>query len=309
MNRVPSKRRAMSEAHPIGPSVICLRAPNPSLMTLDGTNGYVVHAGGAALVAIDPGVDDSAHIESFVRIARTSRARYVAILVTHGHRDHYPGAHALGRLTGAPVYAHRSATFGYDRPLDDGARLLFGDAEIDALHTPGHAADHLVFWLAARRALFTGDLIVGSGSVLIAPPSGDMRAYQLSLARLLRDYADAEVIYGGHGPPVHTPRAKISEYIEHRKAREAQIVAALDRASATIPALVEALYAGLAPSLQTAAAAQIAAHLIALEREGRVVERTARTASPSEARLLDPLSGFDSGQRVLQEYALRRTPA
>ena len=257
-------------------------------MTLDGTNGYVIYAGAGALVAIDPGIDDAAHLENFMLIAREARAAYVAILVTHGHRDHYPGALALCRLTQAPVYAHRSARFAFDRALDDGARLHVGTIGIHALHTPGHAGDHLVYWLAASRALFSGDLIVGTGTVVIAPPSGDMREYQRSLARLLRDYGDADIIYGGHGPPVVTPRAKIGEYIEHRAKRERQLLAALSRSAASIPTLVDCLYPGLAPALGPAAAAQIAAYLIALEREGRVVARFLHNATAQEARLLDP---------------------
>lgn len=273
----------------LGPRVYRLRAPNPSPMTLDGTNGYIVDGGDGAWIAIDPGPDDPAHIGAFVTAARDAGARYEAILVTHGHPDHYPGAAPLARATGAPVYAHSAATFAHDRTLADGERVTAGAATLTALDTPGHARDHLVYVLEDTRALFTGDVIIGTGTVVIAPPNGDMRAYQRTLHRLRDGYADAPVIYGGHGPEMHDARAKIDEYILHREGREAEIMAALARGPATIPALVETIYRDIDRRLWPAAARQILAYLIALEREGRVTATPRNDAlTPEQRALLDP---------------------
>jgi glyoxylase-like metal-dependent hydrolase (beta-lactamase superfamily II) len=266
-------------------------------MTLDGTNGYVVAVGPGALVAIDPGIDDAAHVAKFVDMARRNHASYAGIFVTHGHPDHYPGALALRRATKAPIFAHPSATFDHDRALDDGARLAFEDATFTALHAPGHAPDHLVFWLERERARFTGDVVIGTGTVVIAPPAGDMRVYQASLERLLRDYGHADVIYGGHGPAVRAARAKLEAYIAHRKAREAEIIGALQRAPATIPELVAHIYAGVGEHLWPAAGRQVLAYLIALEREGRVrATPVMREPTALEAAILNPDLGALAGR-------------
>jgi glyoxylase-like metal-dependent hydrolase (beta-lactamase superfamily II) len=288
----------------LSPRVGRLRANNPSPMTLDGTNGYVVRVGPRSLIAIDPGPVDDAQRDAFLAAARDANASYAGILVTHGHPDHFPGAAPLAAATGAPVYAHSEARFPHDRTLGDTERLAFEDTSFTVLHGPGHARDHLIFALDDERALFTGDVVLGTGTVVVAPPGGEMRTYQRTLHRLREEYGDASAIYGGHGPEVRAVRAKLDEYIAHREARERQVVDALAGGGATIPELVARIYTDVDRRLWPAAARQVLAYLIALEAEARVrSERITRRPTAQEAALLDPdLSklGEEAGADVIR---------
>jgi glyoxylase-like metal-dependent hydrolase (beta-lactamase superfamily II) len=157
------------------------------------------------------------------------------------------------------------------------------------MDAPGHTFDSLIFYEPSERALFTGDVILGEGYVVVAPPGGAMRPYQATLRRLRAEFADAATIYGGHGPPVLDPRSKIDDYIEHRREREAQVLAELERSPQTIPELVRAIYAGTPEQLWPAAARQLLAHLNALEDEGRVRSLPAERAPNAwESAILNP---------------------
>jgi glyoxylase-like metal-dependent hydrolase (beta-lactamase superfamily II) len=274
-----------------GPRVLRVRADNMSPMTLDGTNTYLIEAGAGQAIAIDPGPLLPDHLDAILMTARERGLTIGAIAVTHGHPDHAPGAAPLGARTGAPVYAHANARFPHDRVLGEGDVLELGGTALHAIDAPGHARDHLVFWFEDELALFTGDVIIGDGStVVIAPPGGDMRAYQRTLHRLRDEYARAARIYGGHDEEIEEPTRALDYYIAHRERREAELIATLhDRGRQTVPQIVEHIYHATPQALWPAAARQVFAYLIALEREGRVVSHVLdRPANAYEKTILDP---------------------
>ncbi|MBV8373011.1 MAG: MBL fold metallo-hydrolase [Candidatus Eremiobacteraeota bacterium] len=270
--------------------VTLVRAPNPSAMTLSGTNSYVVDCGKGEALVIDPGPPIARHVETLVDVARAQALTIRAIAVTHGHPDHAPAAAMLATVCGAPVYAHPASAVPHDCDLELEGNLHVGDVALHTIDAPGHTFDHVVFYLPNVRALFTGDVILGEGSVVIAPPHGAMRPYQHTLQRLAGEFGSARTIYGGHGPVVTGARAKIAEYIAHRRAREIELIDALAlHGTQTIPELVLWVYGDDRPELLPAMARQMLAHLIALEGEGRVTaQRVERPMTQLEAWILNP---------------------
>lgn len=257
----------------ISPLVTRLRAPNPGPMTLTGTNSYLVGSG-PERIAIDPGPKIESHLQTMVAEAARQKATISLILVTHGHPDHFPGAARLGELTGASVAAYHAATFPHQIDLEDNQQVQQAGVTIIAAFTPGHAVDHLCYYLKEESALFTGDNILGTGTTIVAPPKGDMAHYMSSLRILEEKFAQAKVIYGGHGPEITQPLAKIQEYIKHRLARQAQLTAALATGPKTIPQIVEQIYQDVDRRMWPAAARQVLAYLVMLEAEGQVTAQT-----------------------------------
>ncbi len=257
----------------VAEGVECILAPNAGLMTGQGTNTYLVWAHDGSCAVIDPGPDDPSHLDAVVE-AIAAHGVLEAMLVTHGHHDHDAGAPRLRERTGAPVLAwSREGTAAAARTLADGAEVVVGGRAVRALHTPGHRFDHLCFLLEDSGVLFAGDLVAGVGTVAIAPPEGDLTDYMASLRRL-RDLP-LRMVLPGHGPPIDTPRQRLDEYIAHREVREAQVLAALADGPRTAAAMVAAIYAEVDPALHPAAALSVTAHLLKLEREGRVVRSDA----------------------------------
>lgn len=238
--------------------VLRVLAPNPSEYTLDGTNTWVV--GASPSFVIDPGPDLPDHLEEVARAAGI----VAGVLVTHDHPDHAPGAKRFAAMTNAPLHAFR---LDGAQPLRDGNVLRAGSMEIAAVHTPGHTADHLAFWAAEDRALFTGDAVLGRGTSFIDPPEGDLTRYLRSLERM-RDL-DPRTIYPGHGPVVFDGKAKLEEYLTHRAEREEQVLAAMAGAPSSIDAMVDRIYADYPQEVHPLAARSLLAHLLKLEAEGR----------------------------------------
>ncbi len=252
------------------PLVRRITAPNPSFMTGPGTNCYLV--GREAVAVIDPGVVDEAHAE---RIAAAGDGRIRWILVTHTHPDHSPGAVRLAELTGAERLGHggelawaHDDTFVADRTLADGETVAGPDFTLRALHTPGHASNHLCYLLEEEGVLFAGDHVMYGSTVVIAPPDGDMGAYLAALRRLLDE--PIRRIAPAHGRLMDEPEAVLQGIIEHRLAREAKVVAALEQAgTATVAQLVPDVYDDVPSFMHEMAGRSLLAHLLKLRDDGR----------------------------------------
>ncbi|MBS0418117.1 MAG: MBL fold metallo-hydrolase [Proteobacteria bacterium] len=244
-------------------------APNAGLMTGPGTNTYLV--GARELIVIDPGPDDESHIQAILSAA-AAPIRW--ILCTHTHMDHAPGASKLKQLSGAPVAAMRPPhtdhdfQLSVDRVLLDGDVVETVDVSIRALHTPGHASNHLCY--LSSRMLFTGDHIMQGSTVVIWPPDGNMRAYVDSLRNLLK--VDLELLAPGHGHLISDPYGELNRLIDHRLRREDKVRQAVARvgARATVESLLPYAYDDVSKSLYKWAAMSLQAHLDKLVADGEL---------------------------------------
>lgn len=243
-------------------------APNPSPMTLDGTNTYVVTSEAVAVV-IDPGPDLDAHAHRVDEVLASQDATCRMVLVTHHHVDHAAAAAAWAERFGAVVAAPTREVAGEDgRVVADGDVIDVGALRIEAVATPGHTADHTAYRLPTG-ALCTGDHVLGRGTSVVAHPDGDLSAYLESLRRVLEMGPD--VLFPGHGPELtEDPTAVLRYYLEHRAFRERQILAGLASGDRTPRQLVERIYADVDPRLWDAAEASTRAGLEKLAAEGRV---------------------------------------
>lgn len=264
------------------PGLRRLTAPNPSPMTLHGTNTFLI--GETDIAVIDPGPQSEPHLQAILDAVGPGQ-RITCILVTHSHLDHSPLARPLATATGAPVLAAgpsdwgRSprmqalategligggegvdAAFNPDRLLADG-EIVEGDGwRIEAIHTPGHMANHLAF--AWNRAVFAGDLVMAWATSLISPPDGDLTAFRKSLRRLIA--RDDRIHYPAHGEAIIDPSARCQQLLDHRDGREAQILKALANGPATPSALTRQIYTDVDPRLLPMAERNVLAHLIDL---------------------------------------------
>lgn len=247
-----------------------LVARNPGFMTGPGTNTYLVGADRYAV--IDPGPDDPIHID---RILAETHGRLDTILVTHTHPDHSPAVGALAKATGAeilgrpaPLHGRQDATFNPARTLEDGDVLRVGTLSLRALHTPGHASNHVCYLLEEQQMLFSGDHLMQGSTVVISPPDGDMKLYLESLARLKGE--PIRQIAPGHGLVIDDAKGEIARVIAHRLQREAKVFERLQRAGrANLDELVVTVYDDVDPRLHPVAKSSLLAHLLKLEGDGR----------------------------------------
>ena len=256
----------------LAPGVRRLLAPNPSMMTGPGTNTYLF--GVAEIAVIDPGPEIDAHID---RIIEAADAPVRWVLATHTHPDHSPGVAALAARTGAevlgrpaPEHGPQDRSFSPTRVLADGDTLVTAEFTLEAVHTPGHASNHLCYRHAATNWLVTGDQVIDGSTVVINPPDGDMNDYIESLRRLRAMNCDA--LLPGHGDRIGDPERAIDRIIEHRLLRERRVLDAVTRHPRLTPhELVPHVYQDVSPHLFPLAERSLLAHLLKLEKDAAVV--------------------------------------
>jgi glyoxylase-like metal-dependent hydrolase (beta-lactamase superfamily II) len=265
-----------------------LRAANPSPMTGEGTNTYLIDTE-TGVVVLDPGPDLAAHFDAI--LACLDGAPVAAILVSHAHLDHSALAPRLSDRTNAAVMGFGTATDGRspvmqglaaagltgggegvdggfkpDQRLQDGQILRFGAPQIEVLHCPGHMGGHLCFAMAGL--LFSGDHVMGWSTSLISPPDGDMADYMASLARLAR--RSWQQFLPGHGSTVDQPAARLAALVTHRLSREAAVLAAVRSGSRTAREIAARVYLDTPAPLQAAATRNVLAHLIDLHDRNQI---------------------------------------
>lgn len=253
---------------PIMPRISRIVANNPSPMTYFGTNTYLIETPDG-LVVLDPGPED--HPEHLEAILRHTGGQIALILVSHTHHDHVGAVPALQAATGAPTVGFRTSaidTFDPDIKLDEGSTI----AGLLALHTPGHAADHLCFAVQAsngEKVLFSADHVMSWSTSIVSPPGGNMQDYFNSMKRLLE--RDDDIYLPGHGPPLREPRTLVNEMLTHRMIREQAIARKLADGPANTHTIMDALYSQLDSRLRRAAERNVLAHLLKMEAEGKAV--------------------------------------
>jgi glyoxylase-like metal-dependent hydrolase (beta-lactamase superfamily II) len=241
----------------------CVLAPNPSPMTLDGTNTWVIaEPGSTAVIVVDPGPEDEGHLRRVLDVARSGGRRVAMIVLTHGHPDHSAGAARFAAMTGAPVMALDPAHRLGDEGLVPGKALTAAGGEVLVVGTPGHSADSVSLLLPDDGALLTGDTVLGRGTTVIAK-DGALGDYLRTLDEL-RDLAGTSglrVLLPGHGPVLADPAGVLDYYIAHRKERLEQVRAALAAGARTPAEIVAVVYGDTDPAVRGAAEWSVRAQL------------------------------------------------
>lgn len=282
---------AYGEPAPMGPGIVRIVANNPSPFTFKGTNTYLV--GSTSLAVIDPGPSCGDHLGAILKAAGARPITH--IFTTHAHRDHVDGAAALKAATGATICAYQRSEsevipleqspsgrafvdldFAPELHLSGGEVIEGRDWALTAIHTPGHAPDHLSFALEGRDVVFSGDHVMAWNTSVVAPPEGRMSDYIRSLEILL-DRNDT-VFLPGHGGRLEDPQRTVKAYLLHRRWREQAILKALKDGAESIRRIVPEVYSGLSPDLIPAATLTVQAHVEFLIEKGLVLSGHPLTA-------------------------------
>ena len=279
---IPFRREldfSYGEVSQIAPGIRRVIAENPSPFTLYGTGTYILGRGEVAV--IDPGPADGAHIAKLLEALEGEVISH--ILITHTHMDHSPGCrllqahtdaksyaygpHGAGKLEqGVPVEEGGDMAFEPDELVRDGDVLTGADWSVECVYTPGHTSNHMCYQLQESKALFTGDHVMGWSTSIISPPDGDMGAYMTSLDRLLE--RDDAVYWPTHGPCIDDPKPHVRAFVEHRLARERQIIECVRKGVRRIADMVPIMYAELPEFMYPAAARSVLASIERLVDSG-----------------------------------------
>ncbi|MEU7422449.1 MBL fold metallo-hydrolase [Streptomyces sp. NPDC040750] len=270
---LPGRPRGSVRSGPATERAVNILAPNPSAMTLDGTNTWIVAEPDSDLaVVVDPGPLDEGHLRTVVDTAEKAGRRIALTLLTHGHPDHAEGAGRFAELTGTRVRALDPALRLGDEGLAAGDVITVGGLELRVVPTPGHTADSLSFHLPADRAVLTGDTVLGRGTTVVAHPDGRLGDYLDSLRRLRSLAVDGGVhtVLPGHGPVLEDAQGAVEFYLAHRASRLAQVETAVENGLRTPAEVVAHVYADVDRSLWPAAELSVRAQLEYLSEHGLI---------------------------------------
>ncbi|MFF7793055.1 MBL fold metallo-hydrolase [Streptomyces sp. NPDC007991] len=270
---LPGQPRGGVLSGPATARAVNVLAPNPSAMTLDGTNTWILSEPDSDLaVVVDPGPLDDGHLRHVVATAERAGKRVALTLLTHGHPDHAAGAARFAELTGTRVRALDPALRLGDEGLSAGEVITTGGLELRIVPTPGHTADSLSFHLPADQAVLTGDTILGRGTTVVAHPDGRLGDYLDSLRRLRSLTVDDGVhtVLPGHGPVLEDAQGVVEYYLAHRAHRLAQVETAVEDGYRTPGQVVAHVYADVDRSLWPAAELSVRAQLDYLEEHGLI---------------------------------------
>ncbi|MEU6484497.1 MBL fold metallo-hydrolase [Streptomyces sp. NPDC046887] len=270
---LPGQPRGAVVSGPATERAVNILAPNPSPMTLDGTNTWLLSEPGSELaVVVDPGPLDEGHLRAVVETAERLGKRIALTLLTHGHADHAEGAGRFAELTGTTVRALDPALRLGDEGLRAGQAVRVGGLELRVVPTPGHTADSLSFHLPADRAVLTGDTILGRGTTMVAHPDGRLGDYLDSLRRLRSLTVDDGVhtVLPGHGPVLEDAQGAVEFYLAHRASRLAQVETAVEDGYRTASEVVAHVYADVDRNLWPAAELSVRAQLEYLGEHGLI---------------------------------------